>query len=81
MEAKEALLKKIPRKIESATRNSSIAASALDLAETRLGRLAVLVITVRRTIEGSPTKTEVSTTKIEGSPTNYLARSLEPLIR
>ena len=45
-------------------------ASALDnRSERGLGRLAVLVITVKRTTE-------------EGSsPTNYLARSLGPLIR
>ena len=77
LEAKAALLKKIKtlgntqRKIEATTRNISSdeeSASALDNIERGLGRLAVLVITVRRTTDSS-------------SPTNYLARSLEPLIR
>jgi len=77
LEAKAALLKKIKtlentqRKIEATTRNVSSdeeSASALDSSERRLVRLAVLVITVRRTTDSS-------------SPTNYLARSLEPLIR
>ena len=78
LEAKAALLKKIKtlrntqKKIEAKTRNISSddeeSASALDSSERGLGRLAVLVITVRRTTEAS-------------SPTNYLARSLEPLIR
>ena len=77
LEAKAALLKKIKtlgntqRNIAATTRNISSdeeSASALDNIERGLGRLAVLVITVRRTTEAS-------------SPTNYLARSLEPLIR
>ena len=77
LEAKAALLKKIKtlgntqRKIEAKTRNISSdeeSASALDNIERGLGRLAVLVISVRRTTDSS-------------SPTNYLARSLEPLIR
>ena len=83
-------LGKIPRKLEAATNNSSAAAagvpaSALDIiSERRLSRLAVLVITVRRTkegslntikgshtnIKGSPTNIEGSTAKIEDSPTN-----------
>ena len=67
-------LGKIPRKLEAATNNSSAAAagvpaSALDIiSERRLSRLAVLVITVRRTKEGSLTTIQGSHTTIEGSP-------------
>ena len=68
----------IPWKSEGATRNLSAAtgdpASALDKSERAFSRLAVLVITVRRTIRGSQKEMEDSTT-------NYLARSLHPLIR
>ena len=69
-------LGKIPRKLEAATNNSSAAAagvpaSALDIiSERRLSRLAVLVITVRRTKEGSLNTIKGSHTNIKGSPTN-----------
>ena len=62
MEAKESLMKNIKeadnvqRKIEARPVN----------------RLAVVMITVKRTMHGS---------QQGDSPTNYLARSLEPLIR
>ena len=64
MEAKASLMKKIKeaehvqRTIEATTRP--------------FNRLAVVMITVKRTMHGS---------QQGDSPTNYLARSLEPLIR
>ena len=62
VEAKASLMKKI-KEAEHAQRN---------IEARPANRLAVVMITVKRTMHGS---------QQGDSPTNYLARSLEPLIR
>ena len=77
MEAKASLMEKIKeaenvqRKIEGTIRNVSAQVGSADSTRRAFDRLAVVVVTVKRTIHGDS----------DPSPTNYLARSLEPLIR
>ena len=77
MEAKASLMKKIKeaenvqRKTEATIKNVSAQVGSTDSTRRAFDRLAVVVVTVKRTIHGNS----------DPSPTNYLAQSLEPLIR
>ena len=77
MEATASLMEKIKeaenvqRKTEATIKNVSAQVGSADSTRRAFDRLAVVVVTVKRTIHGDS----------DPSPTNYLARSLEPLIR
>ena len=79
MEAKASLMKKIKEAEQGVEAKASLMRKIKEAEHVQrkiearpVNRLAVVMITVKRTMHGS---------QQGDSPTNYLARSLEPLIR